>query len=242
MSTVFPIMTAAAPCRACRAVTLAAALLLAIAAGGCAVHTAPKATGAKVREVPEATSRAVFATWQARLEQYIAQSGDGDPAVLSQLPALRSPAVVRPAQIVFAASDIEAHVAERDGYDAFGLLLGRQNTAAGPRYVFIVGAIQREDYWPVALADVRVVALSVKAGIATWETGPADLDALLRYRKSADTSTALRFPAERDQFRLVDCEPGICVEELRSGARWVLYGRAPSVPATSSVPSASAAR
>ena len=242
MSSLFPARPALVHCRARRASALAAALLLAIAAGGCAVHTAPTATGAKVREVPAATSGTVIATWQARLEQYIAQSGDGDPAVLSQLPARRSPAVARPAQIVFAASDVDAHVAERDGYDVFGLLLGKQNTTAGPRYVFIVGTVQREDYWPVAVADVRVVALSVKAGIASWESGPADADALLRYRRSADASTALRFPAERDQFRLVVCEPGVCVEELRSGARWALYGQASSAPAPTSVQPASAAR
>jgi hypothetical protein len=206
-------------------------MLLAVASAGCAVHSSPKASSAPVRELPDATSRAVIAAWQARLEQHIASAGDGDPAVLSQLPALRSPVVARPGQIVFAANDIDAHVPERDGYDAFGLLVGKQSTTAGPRYVFIVGAIQREEYWPVAVADVRVAALSVKAGIATWETGPSSVEALVRYRKDADRSTALRFPAERDQFRLIGCDPGICVEELRSGARWALYGHASTAPA-----------
>ena len=40
------------------------------------------------------------------------------------------------------------------------------------------------------------------------------------------TREPLRFPAERDQFRLIGCDPGVCVEELRSGARWALYGQA----------------
>lgn len=228
----------------CRAFALATTMLLTIALGGCAVYSAPKPTAAAVRELPDATSRTVIATWQARLEQHITSAGDGDPAVLSQLPALRSPAVARPGQIVFAASDIDAHVPERDGYDVFGLLLGKQNTAAGPRYLFIVGAIQREEYWPVAIADVRVAAMSIKAGVATWETGTADVEALLRYRKGADTSTALRFPAERDQFRLIGCDPGVCVEELRSGARWALYGHASSssAPAESAAQPASALR
>jgi hypothetical protein len=206
-------------------------MLLAVASAGCAVHSSPKASSAAVRELPDATSRAVIAAWQTRLEQHIASAGDGDPAVLSQLPVLRSPAVARPGQIVFAASDIDAHVPERDGYDAFGLLLGKQVTTAGPRYVFIVGAVQREEYWPVAVADVRIAALSVKAGIATWETGPSNVEALVRYRKDADRSTALRFPAEHDQFRLIGCDPGVCVEELRSGARWALYGHASTAPA-----------
>jgi hypothetical protein len=244
MSSLLPARPAAVHYPGCRAVALAATMLLAIALGGCAVYSAPKPTAAMVREMPDATSRAVIATWQGRLEQHIASAGDGDPAVLSQLPALRSPAVARPGQIVFAASDVDAHVSERDGYDVFGLLLGKQTTADGPRYVFIVGAVQREEYWPVVIADVRVVALSFKAGIAAWETGPADVEALLRYRKNADTSTALRFPAERDQFRLIGCDPGVCVEELRSGARWALYGHASTAPApsASSVQPVSAAR
>ena len=220
----------------CRAVALATTLLLTVVLGGCAYRSAPRATAAKVVEVPAQASQTVIATWQARLEQHIASAGDGDPAVLSQLPVRRSQAVMRPGQIVFAATDIEAHVPERDGYDVFGLLLGKQSTAAGPRYVFIVGAVQREEYWPTAIADIRVAALSVKAGIATWETGPSDTKALVLYRGNADSSAALRFPAERDQFRLIDCDSGVCVEELRSGARWGLYGQASTAPAPAASP------
>jgi len=236
MPSCLPPLPAARPYPGCRLVALATTMLLAVASAGCAVHSAPKVSSATFRELPDATSRTVIATWQARLEQYIASAGDGDPAVLSQLPVLRSPAVARPGQIVFAVNDIDAHVPERDGYDAFGLLLGKQATTAGPRYVFIVGAIQREEYWPVAVADVRVAVLSVKAGIATWETGPSSVEALVRYRKDADRSTALRFPAERDQFRLVGCDPGVCVEELRSGARWALYSHVSTAPAAAVQP------
>jgi hypothetical protein len=218
-------------------------LLTAAALNGCAIYS-PPTTSAKVRDLPDATAKTVIATWQARLGQHIASAGDGDPAVLAQLPGLRSPAVARPGQIVFAATDVEAHATERDGYDVFGLLLGKQVTAAGPRYVFVVGAVERQDYWPVAVTDIRIAALSVKGGVTTWETGPADADALTRYRRSAETSTAVRFPADHDQFRLVGCDPGVCVEELRSGARWALYleTTATPAPATPSVQSTPAAR
>jgi hypothetical protein len=219
-------------------------MLTAAALSSCALYTPPPAAGVAARELSDATGRTVIATWQGRLGQHIASAGDGDPAVLSQLPALRSPAVARPGQIVFAATDVDSNFAERDGYDVFGLLLGKQATTAGPRYVFIVGTIERQDYWPVAVIDVRMTAMSVKGGVATWETGPANAEALTRYRRNADTSTALRFPAERDQFRLVSCDPGVCVEELRSGARWALYLDAPVRPtlATPSVPPAPATR
>jgi hypothetical protein len=219
------------------------ALLSAAALNGCAIYS-PPTTGAKVREVPDATAWAVIAAWQTRLGQHIASAGDGDPAVLSQLPGLRSPAVARPGQIVFAATDVEAHATERDGYDTFGLLLGKNITPAGPRYVFVVGAVERQDYWPVAVTDIRIAALSVRGGVATWETGSKNADALARYRRSAEMSTAVRFPAELDQFRLAGCDPGVCVEELRSGARWSLYLDSPvtPAPATPSVQSTPAAR
>ena len=44
--------------------------------------------------------RAVLAAWQAQLAQHMANAGSSDPALLSQLPALRSPAVARPGQII----------------------------------------------------------------------------------------------------------------------------------------------
>jgi hypothetical protein len=216
----------------------ATVLLTAAELSGCALYSPPPATTAAIRERPDTTDGTAILTWQSQLGQYIAGAGAGDPAVLSQLPALRSPAVVRPGQIVFAATDVEATSPERDGDDVFGLLLGKQVTAAGPLYVFIVGAVERQDYWPVAITDVRVAVMSVNGGVVTWQTGPASVEALKRYRRIADTSTMLRFPAERDQFRLIGCDPGVCVEELRSGARWALYLDAVTRPANSTTPSA----
>ena len=207
------------------AFTHVAVLLMAGALSSCATHSSPPTAGPATRKLPDETGKLAIAAWQARLGQHI-EGGGGDPAVLAQLSALRSPAVARPSQIVFAATDIEALVPERDGFDVFGLLVDKHNTATGPRFVFIVGVVERLDYWPVAVGDVRVAELAVNGGVATWETGPADTGALSRYRAGSDTSTTVRFPAVRDQFRVVDCAPGICVEELRTGARWTLYSRA----------------
>lgn len=174
------------------------------------------------RELAPAAVHTLIAEWQGRLGQFIADYGGGDPAVLSQLPALRSSAVLRPGQIVFAATDLETSVAERDGYDVFGLLVGKQQGANGPGYVFIVGVVERRDYRPVALVDVRVATMSIRGTVPAWETGSGDTRALARYRSAADASAALRFPADPDQFELISCAPADCVRERRSGALWML--------------------
>jgi hypothetical protein len=226
------------------ACTHAVVILMAVLLSSCAMYSSPPVARPAIRELPDPIGKMAVAAWQARLGQHIEGAG-GDPAVLAQLPALRSPAVARPSQIVFAATDIEALVPERDGFDVFGLLVGKHSTATGPRYVFIVGVVERRDYWPVAVGDVRVAAMAFKGGVATWETGPTDGVALIRYRAGADPSTTVRFPSVLDRFRVVDCDPGVCVEELRTGVRWALYPGAPPAsapPAQLTVPPAQTAR
>jgi hypothetical protein len=204
-----------------RQVTLA--LLIAVLLGGCAGYSSRPTTVAPSGEMPDATASSVIAEWQRRVAQHVTASGSGDPAVLSQLPGLRSPAVLRPGQIVFAATDVESFVAERDGYDVFGLLVGKRDSTDGPRYVFVVGAVERRNYRSVAVVDLRLAAMSVRSGVVSWETGMPDSTALARYRGSADTSAMVRFPADRDKFRMAACPPGVCVEEIASGARWSIY-------------------
>jgi hypothetical protein len=213
---------------------LLACLLLALLVNGCATYAPRPAAPASGGHMPEATAITVITEWQRRLGQHVTQAGSGDPSVLSQMPGLRSSAVRRPGQIVFAATDVESFVAERDGYDVFGLLLGKHVGANGPRYVFVVGAVERRDYRSVAVADLRITAMSVRNGVATWQTGSSDDASLARYRNSADPSAAVRFPADQDQFRMSACPQGICVEERVSGARWTLYLGEPVAAAPSS--------
>lgn len=220
---------------ACRA---ALTVLIAVLLGACAGYSPRPKTVAPPRETADTTASSVIAEWEKRVAQHVTAAGNGDPAVLSLLPGLRSPAVRRPGQIVFAAIDVESFVAERDGYDVFGLLLGRRDGADGPRYVFVVGAVERRNYRSVAVTDVRLTAMSVRGGTVTWETGLPDSAAVTRYRGSADASAAVRFPADQDQFRLVDCPQGICVEERLSGARWTLYLSTPATDTTASAPAA----
>jgi hypothetical protein len=161
--------------------------------------------------------------WCTRLAEHVAVIGQGDLAVLAELPALRSPAHPRPTQIVFGVTDIDAIEAGRDGYDAVGLMVGRHVDAASIAYVFVVGVVERQAHRPVALVDVRAVAISLRDGRPAWIVGPADARVLARYEHRRDADTALRFPAALDQFVLVACASGTCVEERASGARWSLY-------------------
>lgn len=182
-----------------------------------------RTTKAPARDLPEPTARLVISEWQSRLSDRITRAG-GDPAVLAQLPVLRSPATARPAQIVFSVTDIDADVPERDGYDAFGLLLGKHADAANATwYVFVVGTVERRDYRPAGVVDVRLAAMTVADGTMVWKTGTSDSDELRRYRRTPLGSAGLPFPAESDRFRMKPCAPSVCVEEERSTARWTLY-------------------
>jgi hypothetical protein len=159
------------------------------------------------------------ADWQQQLGGYVMRSG-GDPAALAQLPVLRSPAAVRPGRIVFTAMNVDAVVPERDGYDVFGLLVDKRSDPSGSWYVFIVGTIERRDYRPTTITDIRTAAMTVRDHRIVWETGPVDPQALARYRSHADAASAVRFPADHDEFRSAPCGAGLCVEEAGSGARW----------------------
>lgn len=198
---------------------LGAALLVACLLAGCGTPAHRPSTAVRGHDFQTAAADPL-AVWQQRLGEHLAGIGDGDPAALSQLPVMRSPSVLRPARIVFSATEIDSVVAERDGYDVFGLLLDRQPDAGGSWFVFVVGTVERSDYRPAAITDVRLVALSIRGGSPVWITGPADGQALTRYAKRAAGASVLRFPADHDEFRCFPCAAGLCVEETGSGARW----------------------
>ncbi len=199
--------------------SLGASLLLASVLAGCAAPNYRARAVASEHAFVAGSEKTPLEQWQQQLAEHVMRSG-GDPAVLSRLPMLRAPGTLRPGRIVFAALDVDASVSERDGYDVFGLLLGKAQDPAGPWYVFVVGSIERREYRPVEVDDVRLAAVSIRDGVATWKTGPAAPLAVARYRQRVDASTVLRFPADRDEFRIAPCSEGVCAEEVRSGARW----------------------
>lgn len=183
---------------------------------------APRPGEAVRGEVPlgEAHARQIVAVWQHQLLDYIERVGGGDPAVLAQLPAQRASGTLRPARIVFSALDIEASAAERDGFDVHGQLLGALDGTRGDAHLFVVGIVRRDGYRPAALADIRLVALSLQGGSAQWTVGDGDAQALRSYRTRLDASTPLRFPADQDRFEQVPCAPRLCADERLSAAHW----------------------
>jgi len=194
-------------------------LCLAVLLGGCA-QRAPRpepATAAPTLSDPQA--RQLVHSWQQQLGSYLAQAGDGDPAALARLPAQRATGTLRPARISFGVLDLDARLAEADGYDVQGLLLPAPQAEG---YVFMVGIVQREGYRPQALVDLRPVTMQLQDGHIRWTVGDGDTQALARYRAAIDPTVPLRFPADKDDFELVPCAPGLCVTERLTQALWAV--------------------
>ena len=198
----------------------ALALLLLLQA--CATRAPRPASVTAEPPLGETRAREIVAVWQQKLADYLDQAGGGDPSALARLPAQRATGTLRPARITFGALDVDAGVAERDGFDVQGLLLAPRSDAAAAPYVFVVGIVRREGYRPVALVDIRLVGMVARGGRLEWTVGEGDAQALMRYRALLDPAVPLRFPADKDRFELVPCAPRVCAGEQLSSARWSL--------------------
>ena len=203
--------------RGCRRILIG--LCLAVLLGGCAQRAPRPEPTTTAPTLSEPQARQLVHTWQQQLSSYLAQAGDGDPAALARLPAQRATGTLRPARISFGALDLDARLAEADGYDVQGLLLATPHTEG---YVFMVGIVQREGYRPQALVDLRPVTMQLQGGHIRWTVGDGDAHALARYRAAIDPAVPLRFPADKDDFELVPCAPGLCVAERLTQARWTV--------------------
>jgi hypothetical protein len=197
-------------------------LIALLLASACALRGPRPAPVLGEATLSEPYARYLVDAWQHRLAEYIDSAGDGDPAVLARLPALRATGTLRPARISFGVLDLDASTTEADGFDVQGLLLSPAAADAAQSYVFVVGVVQRQGYRPSAIADIRPVVMSVRGDHLVWSVGDGNAQALTRYRAALDPSAPLRFPADQDDFELVSCAPRQCVQERFTDARWVL--------------------
>ena len=199
--------------------------LLFVALAGCASRSPAPYGVAAAAVLPEGTAAQLVSAWQDEVCRYVDREGDGDPAVLAETKALRSPEALRPARITFGVLDVNAGAAARDGWDVQGVLVGRQASGAIDHYVFLVGIVARSGYVPVGIQDIRLVGLSVRGGRSSWETGTADATAVQRYREAFRGVGAIRFPGDTDSFRMTVTADRVSVREVRSGAEWWLQVR-----------------
>ena len=194
-------------------------LALALSATGCAGSSKP------------------IRAWQASVETYIADHGNGD------LNALRD-IVERPSQKTFDLIDASSGgipVVAPSHTDVNGLLLGHRRINGRKWYLFLVGALHydgRFENIPLddpQLRDVRIVALCGYRGKLRWLVGRENKQALAHYRRSQQETwrqrhpgrddadpVPSRFPADQDNFKLSISAVSVTVVDKSSGAQWAL--------------------
>jgi len=197
-------------------------LLLLSALTACSSRAPHPSSDALPTNWSESSVTRLISIWQEQVRRYIHREGNGDPAALAHVTALRSRDVLRPARITFGVLDLDTDLPGRSGWDVQGLLVGTHPESVHPWYVFVVGIVRRGDYRPWMLQDLRLVALARQGAKLAWQMSAPDPRALQRYRDTFAVSGSVHFPNESDRFSMTVAGDRIRVEEARSGADWVL--------------------
>ena len=198
-------------------------VLLLIVLTACSTRSVHTDIAASQANLAEGKANRLISTWQRQVGEYIVREGKGDPAVLSQTRALHASDVLRPGRITFGVLDADADLPGHKGWDIQGVLVGKQESAGQNWYVFLVGMIQRSDYRPRKVQDIRVVALSAHEGTLRWKTGAPEPRAVRRYRNTFAGSDPVRFPEDTDRFEMMTASGNeVQVQETQSGASWTL--------------------
>jgi hypothetical protein len=159
--------------------------------------------------------------WQDSLARYVEREGHGDPSILRDSPALRSPNALRPGVIRFS----KLNVRGPGLFDVHGVML---DTGTPERYAFLVGVVRRPSSGRSRLEDVRLVLCEFDRSTTRWKVSPPDPEALAAYvRAVSDGDEDLPrhpheqvFPALDDVFEY-EVESGVAVaRHPRSGAAW----------------------
>ncbi len=175
--------------------------------------------------------------WQASVETYIADHGNGDVNALRNI-------AQRPSHKTFDLIDASSGgipVVAPSHTDVNGLLLGHRFINGRKWYLFLVGALHydgRFENIPLddpQLRDVRILALCSDRGTLRWIVGRVNEQALARYRRRqqetwrrrhpgrADADPVpSRFPTDHDNFKLSISAVSVTVVDEPSGAQWAL--------------------
>jgi hypothetical protein len=201
-------------------------LLSLIVLSGCATRSSQTEAAPAPDTLAEAKVVQLISIWQEQLCRYIVQAGNGDDAVLAELRNLRSSNALRPARITFGVLNVGTDASERVGWDVQGALVGVQKRGVFIRYVFVVGIIRYDGDLPTKIQDMRLVGLAPLAGTLLWETSTAAPASVARYRQAFGSgASASRFPGDDDNFAMHTSADRVAVQEIRSGADWLLKVR-----------------
>ncbi len=175
-------------------------------------------------------SKSAVSAWQDSLTAYVGEQGQGDPAVLSELPLSYSTNSLRPASIRFSKLDVKGNgfppFAGR--WDVHGVLL--YSKVVDPAYhPFLIGVISRPYWGPTRLEDIRLAIFEVDGENLHWRISGPDPESVHRYLQAlgeAEPGRATRhptiqvFPALDDVFQFEWDGSVAEVRDERSGATW----------------------
>ncbi|MHC4219735.1 MAG: hypothetical protein ACYSU7_14940 [Planctomycetota bacterium] len=175
--------------------------------------------------------------WQASLEEYVVNHGNGDLNVLRRPD--RNPSE----------SDFPLIGASRSGVlfiapvrtDANGELLGLERIRDRNWYVYLVGFVEYRGSFvdfpsdDAHLTDIRIAAVTGTGGEFEWLVSEQDADALHRYcgpqveawrqshpDRAQDTTAPTRFPTPADDLQMIVAPPALTVTDEHSRAKWTL--------------------
>ena len=157
-------------------------------------------------------------TWQKDVEKYVAANGN-DPAVLRDVTLSGS----RRGFGAIAKDD------PRQAQDANGVLIAHETVATRPWVVYLVGIVDKQ-----RVEEIRLAAVSIVHGKATWRVGGKDSQALRRYREhglsqwraqphdrgAKPPALYTTFPRESDVFDAQVNGSRLQATHQGSGARW----------------------
>ncbi|CAN5591766.1 hypothetical protein BH09PLA1_BH09PLA1_11130 [soil metagenome] len=163
---------------------------------------------------------ASLSSWRASVERYVTDTGGGDPGVLRDVKlddgrrgfaVLGSP---NPA----------------DSTDVHAVLLRHIPVNGQPRFIYLVGVIERQ-----SVKDIRLATLFIDDGKFDWRTSKKDSQALKQYQQFNERRWRDRFPDRKsappeynsfpqsaDQFDVQIGEQLIRASHRESGAAWEL--------------------